>query len=170
MEWLPEEIHTQAHKCGFSVLIGILTGADVYVLIPLLELKSSGRPLSLQLTACGFVCEMCESWWREGIRELHVVWVRTSNLGQRLTVENASHIMAWIKRRHMYATNYCVYGIYLAACSAKFGRLHTLNWQQEYMENVLKKKAPNNWKCDEKMSSNILLITAALRYFCCIVT
>lgn len=65
---------------------------------------------------------------------LHVVWVRTSNLGQRLTVENASHIMDWIKRRHVYTTNYCVYGIYMAACSTKSGRLHTLNGQQQYIE------------------------------------
>lgn len=123
-------MHTQAHKCGFSVLIGILTGADVYVLMSSAARTEVFWKAAVVAAHSMWLCvrDVCvdlgsfksESWWREGIGELHVVWVRTSNLGQRLAVENASHIMDWIKRRHACATNYCVYGIYLAACSDRF--------------------------------------------------
>lgn len=51
-----------------------------------------------------------DGWGVGGVQELHVVWVRTSKLGQRLTVKNASHIMDWIKRRatkeQLRVTNY----------------------------------------------------------------
>lgn len=64
-----------------------------------------------------------------------MVWVRTSKLGRRLTVENASHIKAWIKRRttkqHLCVTNYCVFGIY---CD----RLFPLIWIFMYKESAIR--------------------------------